>query len=78
MKSISPLARAPIWASGSMTRKMILSSLAGRPHHFSLRTRVMVWAVLSMPSTLKGPAVTRNFSFQPSLNTSGSLLVDAG
>src|SRR5256885_10637916 len=78
MKSISPLERASAWASRSILRKMIVSSLAGLPHHLSLRARVIVWAVVSTLVILNGPAVVRALAFQPSLKTAGSLLVDAG
>ena len=54
------------------------SSRAGLPHHFSLRTSVTVFEVMSSDSTLKGPAVVSGRSFQPSLKTFGSLFVDAG
>ena len=59
--SISPLASASICASGSITRNTIVSSLAGSPHHFSLRTRVMVLAgrvdalELERPGRREGP-----------------------
>jgi hypothetical protein len=78
MKSISPLARASGWASRSIWRKMISSSLARLPQKPSLRTSRMVLPVASTCAILNGPAVARAFSFQPSLKTLGSLLVDAG
>ena len=78
MKSISPFTRASVWASRSIWRKTIVSSLAGRPHHFSLRASVIVLAVTSFTAILKGPAVVRALSFQPSLKTAGSLVVDTG
>ena len=61
-----------------MTRKMIRSSLARSPHQAGLRSSVMVWAVVSMLSSLNGPAVTGVFLIQPVLNDVGSVLVDAG
>jgi len=76
MKSISPLARASGWASRSILRKTSESSLAGLPHHFSLRTRVMSCAVVSTLPSLNGPAVVSGFAFQPSLKTSGFVLVE--
>ena len=54
-----------------MARKTSLSSLAGLPHHFSLRTRVMVFAVWSMIPNLNGPAVVSGRSLQPSLKNFG-------
>ena len=55
MKSISPLASASICASASMARNTIVSSFAGFPHHFSLRTSVTVFAVWSMTAELERP-----------------------
>src|SRR5579872_1167896 len=78
MKSISPLVRASDWASRSILRKIRVSSLAGWPHHFSLRTSVMVWAVVSTADILNGPAEVSARLFQPSLNVFGSLFVEAG
>jgi hypothetical protein len=76
--SISLLRRASTWAVGSMTRKTIRSSFGRLPHHFGLRTRLMVFAVSSRLSNLNGPAVVSGFALHPSLNTAGSLFVDAG
>src|SRR5437764_13466517 len=78
MKSISPLARASAWASRSILRKLIVSVLAGLPHHFVLRDSVIVWAVVSTAVIVNGPAVVSALAFQPSLNVFGSVLVDAG
>jgi len=78
MKSISPLDRASAWASRSILRKMIVSSMARFPHHLSLRVSVIVWAVVSTDAILNGPAAVSALAFQPSLKVFGSLLVDAG
>ena len=78
MKSTSPLASASIWASRSIARYTMESSFALAPHQFSLRTRVTVFAVWSTLPNRNGPALVSGLLFQPSLNTFGSLFVDAG
>src|SRR5690242_12462603 len=57
---------------------MILSSLAGAPHHFSLRTSVTVWAVWSMAWSRKGPALVGNRPAQAVSKAAGVRLVLAG
>jgi hypothetical protein len=54
------------------------SSLAGLPHHFSLRTTVSRFAVVSMLSNLNGPAEVSGWLIQPSLKTLGSEFVSRG
>ncbi len=61
-----------------MTRNTIRSSLGRLPHHFGLRTTLMVLAVWSRLSNRNGPAVVSGLAFHPSLNTAGSVLVAAG
>src|SRR5437879_12982829 len=78
MKSSSPLDRASAWASRSILRKMIVSSMARFPHHLSLRVSVIVWAIVSTDAILNGPAAVSALAFQPSLKVFGALLVDAG
>src|SRR3954454_9532709 len=57
---------------------MIRSRTALSPHHLGSRASVIVFAVVSTPWTMNGPAVCRGLSIQPLLKTFGSLLVDAG
>ena len=57
---------------------MILSSLAGGPHHLGSRSIVTVLAVWSIFSSLNGPAVTGILLTQPLLKLSGLSLVEAG
>ena len=62
----------------SIARNTMVSSFAGFPHHFSLRTSVTVFAVWSILPNLNGPAVVSGRSLHPSLKIFGDLVVEAG
>src|ERR1700709_1423909 len=62
----------------SRTMYWILSSLAGLPHHLSLRTTVIVLAVLSMDEILKAPPAKVGPFTQLLLKAAGVALTLAG